>query len=184
MGGDKVLPEVVGLQKDSEQGKRISKRRKALFLSHYLPELHAFPQAWELLQHLHQQGFTLAIATSAEPDELQGLLKIIHPHASSLFAQETSAQDARHSKPDPDVMHAALQKLHMPPGACIMLGDTAYDIEAAAKVQIQTIAFRCGGWSDDDLQGACAIYDGPADLLAHYEQSPLAQKVYKQPDQA
>ncbi|HEY3991939.1 MAG TPA: HAD family hydrolase, partial [Ktedonobacteraceae bacterium] len=129
MGGDKVLPEAVGLQKDSEQGKRISKRRKALFLSHYLPELHAFPQAWELLQHLHRQGFTLAIATSAEPDELQGLLKIIHPYASSLFTQETSAQDARHSKPDPDVMHAALQKLNMPPGACIVLGDTAYDIE-------------------------------------------------------
>jgi len=175
MGGDKVLPEVAGVQKDSQQGQQISKRRKALFLTEYLPHLHAFPQAWQLLQQLHKQGFTLAIATSAEPDELQGLLKVIHPHATDLFAEETSAKDASHSKPDPDVIHAALQKLDMPAAQSIMLGDTAYDIEAAAQAGVKTIAFRSGGWSDRDLQGSSAIYDGPADLLAHYQQSPLAQ---------
>lgn len=175
MGGDKVLPEVAGVQKDSQQGQQISKRRKALFLAEYLPHLHAFPQAWQLLQQLHGQGFTLAIATSAEPDELQGLLKVIHPHATDLFAEETSARDASHSKPDPDVIHAALQKLDMPAAQTIMLGDTAYDIEAAAQAGVKTIAFRCGGWSDRDLQGSRAIYDGPADLLTHYQQSPLVQ---------
>lgn len=176
MGGDKVLPEVAGLQKDSKQGQKISKRRKALFLSDYLPRLHAFPQSWELLQRLHKQGFELAVATSAEPDELQGLLKTIHPDASSLFTEETSAKDAKHSKPDPDVMHAALQKLGMQPGECLMFGDTAYDIESAARAKVPTIAFRCGGWSDNDLRGSLAIYDGPADLLAHYDQSPLAHR--------
>ena len=56
-----------------------------------------------------------------------------------------------------------------------MIGDTAYDIEAAEKVHVRTIAFRCGGWKDADLAGAIAIYDGPADLLAHYDCSPLAR---------
>ena len=56
-----------------------------------------------------------------------------------------------------------------------MIGDTAYDIEAAEKVHVRTIAFRCGGWKDDDLAGAIAIYDGPTDLLAHYDCSPLAR---------
>ncbi|HVB59924.1 MAG TPA: HAD hydrolase-like protein [Ktedonobacteraceae bacterium] len=50
-----------------------------------------------------------------------------------------------------------------------MLGDTAYDIEAAQKVGVSTIALRCGGWSDEDLAGAIAIYDDPADLLGRYE---------------
>src|SRR5581483_5519476 len=59
MGGDKVLPETVGVQKESEQGQQISKRRKAIFLSRYLPNLHAFPQAWEFLQYLHRPGLRL-----------------------------------------------------------------------------------------------------------------------------
>lgn len=50
-----------------------------------------------------------------------------------------------------------------------------YDIEAAKKVQVSTIAFRSGGWSDADLAGAIAIYDGPADLLKHYDELPLAR---------
>ena len=58
-----------------------------------------------------------------------------------------------------------------------MIGDTAYDIEAAAKMNIKTIAFRCGGWSDKDLAGAIMIYDGPADLLAHYDTSVLVKGI-------
>ncbi|MBD0335622.1 MAG: HAD family hydrolase, partial [Cyanobacteria bacterium Co-bin13] len=55
-------------------------------------------------------------------------------------------------------------------------GDTPYDIEAAGKAGVSVIAFRCGGFGDGDLQDAIAIYDDPADLLRHYDQSPLAQK--------
>ena len=56
-----------------------------------------------------------------------------------------------------------------------MIGDTAFDIESAKKVGVGTIAFRCGGSTDADLAGAIAIYNDPADLLAHYDSSPLAQ---------
>ncbi len=56
-----------------------------------------------------------------------------------------------------------------------MLGDTAYDIEAADKADVKTIAFRSGGWKDQDLKGAVAIYNDPADLLAHYDESPLVK---------
>lgn len=175
MGGDKVLPETIGLAKQSEQGQRIGQRRKALFMQHYLPLLSAFPQSWELLQFLRQQGFVLVAASSAEPDELEALLKRIHPQAPALFTRKTSAEDAGSSKPNPDVIQAALQQIDMRPEQTMMIGDTAYDIEAATRASVQTIAFRCGGWSDQDLQGAIAIYDGPADLLAHYPPSPLAQ---------
>lgn len=175
MGGDKVLPETLGIAKDSEEGQQISARRKAIFLSQYVPNLHPFPAARELLQHMHGQGLKLIVATSSEPDELQQLLQVIGPHIQDLFEERTSARDVKHSKPDPDVMHAALQRAGARPDKALMIGDTAYDIESATRVAVETIAFRCGGWSDHDLQGAIAIYDGPADLLAHYQASPLAR---------
>jgi len=57
-----------------------------------------------------------------------------------------------------------------------MIGDTPYDIEAATKAKVRTIAFRSGGWSDDDLHGAVEIYDGPADLLTRYDSSLLRKR--------
>jgi HAD superfamily hydrolase (TIGR01509 family) len=173
-GGDKLLPETIGVSKDSEEGKKISHERKKIFMTRYLPTLSAFPCARELLEHMHERGLKLAIATSAEPDELKGLLQVIGPHVQDLFEEETSAKDAKHSKPSPDIMHAALARLRCPPEQAMMIGDTPYDIESAAKVDVGTIAFRSGGWKDRDLSGAVAIYNDTADLLVHYDTSPLA----------
>lgn len=173
MGGDKILQQVLGVTKNTEVGKRISQRRKEIFMQRYVPHLHAFPRAQELLEHMHNQGLKLLIATSAEPDELQALLQVIGQHVAELFAQRISAQDVSSSKPDPDVISVALQRSGYSPQELIMIGDTPYDIEAAAKVKIKTIGFRCGGWGDKDLAGAVMIYDGPDDLLAHYDTSVL-----------
>src|SRR5439155_22937315 len=112
------------------------------------------------------KGLKLAIASSAQPDELRPLLQIVG--AADLIEDKTSSKDAKSSKPDPDVMQVTLQKIGYPPDEVVMIGDTPYDIEAAKKVGVSTIAFRCGGWSDSDLAGAITIYNDPADLLAHY----------------
>jgi len=173
MGGDKVLPETIHLQKDSEIGSQISKRREAIFKERYLPHLRAFPGAKELLQEMRKRGLQLAIASSAQPDELKSLLRLVG--AEDLVEEKTSSKDVSRSKPDPDVMQGTLQRIELDANEVLMIGDTAYDIEAASKVQVGTIAFRCGGWKDADLAGALAIYDGPADLLAHYDESPLAR---------
>ena len=178
MGGDKVLPEVAGISKESEEGQKISKLRKQIFLQEYLPHVRAFPGAVELLMRLRKQGLRLAIATSAEQDELQKLLAVIDPHAGDFFEQISSSKDAQQSKPDPDVIQATLQRTGFDPARTIMFGDTPYDIEAAGKAGVKTIAFRCGGWSDKDLRGALAIYNDPADLLQHYEESPLVKGIY------
>jgi hypothetical protein len=53
--------------------------------------------------------------------------------------------------------------------------DEKYSAENMEEIHVGTIAFRSGGWSDDDLAGAIAIYDGPADLLEHYDDSPLVR---------
>jgi phosphoglycolate phosphatase-like HAD superfamily hydrolase len=70
-------------------------------------------------------------------------------------------------------MQVTLMRTGLDAHETLMIGDTAYDIEAARTVQVRAIAFRCGGWKDADLAGAPALYDGPADLLAHYDESPL-----------
>ena len=59
------------------------------------------------------------------------------------------------------------------PEQALMIGDTPYDVEAATRAGVRVIAFRCGGWTDADLEGAVAVFDGPADLLTHLDQSPL-----------
>ena len=85
----------------------------------------------------------------------------------------TTSDDADRSKPDPDILVAALEKSGASPERAIMVGDTPYDIEAAGRAGLATIAFRCGGWDDANLQGAIAIYDDPRQLLDRLNQSPF-----------
>ena len=81
---------------------------------------------------------------------------------------------ASSSKPDPDIVTAALKRLGEPPAQAVMVGDTPYDVEAARAAGIGSLAFRCGGWDDAGLEGALAVYDGPMELLQRYGQSVLA----------
>jgi phosphoglycolate phosphatase-like HAD superfamily hydrolase len=98
---------------------------------------------------------------------MKGLLR--QAGIEDLIHEATSSGDVDNSKPDPDVIGAATKKSKLKSRELIMLGDTPYDIEAAGKAGIPTIALRCGGWWDDDaLEDAIAIYDDPADLLAHW----------------
>ena len=86
----------------------------------------------------------------------------------------TSSSDAGRSKPDPDIVQAAFGEVGLTPRDVLMVGDTPYDIEAARRAGLGAVAFRCGGWDDASLADAVAIYDGPADLLARIDGSPLA----------
>ena len=172
MGGDKLMPEVSRLREDTPKGKAISDRRREIFKEKYLPRIKPFPGAHELVAALKARGLTLVAASSAKKDELKPLLAIAG--AEALLDAATSSDDADQSKPDPDIVEAALKQAKARANDAIMIGDTPYDVEAASRAGVRIIAFRCGGWEDADLHGALAVYDGPADLLAHLEQSPLA----------
>jgi phosphoglycolate phosphatase-like HAD superfamily hydrolase len=114
----------------------------------------------------------LVVATSAQASELQDLLRVAG--ARRFFDDAASSDDARRSKPDPDIVRAALARTGCAPADVIMIGDTPYDIEAANRAGIGIVALRSGGWKDRDLGGALAIYADPADLLDHYALSPFA----------
>jgi HAD superfamily hydrolase (TIGR01509 family) len=172
MGGDKVIPTLTGLAADDEAGKRIAERRRHFFTNDYLPLLDPQPGARHLVLLLRQHGVRAVVASSAEEDELENLLKVAG--VDDLVEHSVSKDDAGRSKPDPDPIRAALDFLGLPPREVLMIGDTPYDIEAAAKVGVGTIAFRCGGWSSQDLADAVAVYDDPQDLANAYDASPLA----------
>lgn len=177
MGGDNLLPTLTGLQSDSSDGKLINDRWREIFETNYMPDLQAFPQVRPLLERIRADGLQLVVASSAEQNQLKKLLDIAH--VQDLIEQETSSDDAENSKPAPDIVQAALKRLGDAPKQTVMLGDTPYDIESAGKAGVPVIALRCGGWDDAGLAGALAIYDDPADLLAHYDDSPLAHNKSK-----
>jgi HAD superfamily hydrolase (TIGR01509 family) len=172
MGGDKLLPAVCGVDAESKEGKRISESRATIFLRDYLPHLRPTAGANQLLQLLKARDFQLAVASSAKKNELDPLLKICD--ADEVIEGATSSDDADRSKPDPDIVHAALGHLGLPADQVALLGDTPYDVEAGRKAGIRVIALRCGGWTDADLK-ADAVFDDPADLAEHLDQSPLCR---------
>ena len=174
-GGDKLLEELVGFDDETPDGKRISTQRREHFVHDLLGDLKPTAGARALLERLRDDGLRLIIATSASGDELGGLLK--QAGVEDLIEAAANADDADSSKPDPDIVKAALDKAGVRPDEAIMLGDTPYDIEAAQKAGVKTIAVRCGGWwSDDAFAAAAAIYDDPATLLASLHDSPLASR--------
>jgi phosphoglycolate phosphatase-like HAD superfamily hydrolase len=171
MGSDKLVPGIFGLRGDDPEVERIASRRAEIFRIAYLPHLKATRGAKALVDKLVEEGLAIAIASSARADELEALLKIAR--VSGFAEHATSSDDVERSKPDPDVVRAALARVGTPPAHTIMIGDTPYDIEAASKVGVGTIALRSGGYSDDDLSGALALYDDPAELVASWDESPL-----------
>jgi HAD superfamily hydrolase (TIGR01509 family) len=171
-GGDKLLPETVGVDKDSPKGAEISKRRGTLFKEKYLPTLRPFPSARELVAALRDRGLRLVVATSATADEITALLDVAN--VRDLLSDVKTSKDAKDSKPDPDIIVAALTAAKCRPSEAVMLGDTSYDIEAAARAGVVAVALRCGGWDDASLEGAKAIYDDPQDLVAKLDTSPFA----------
>lgn len=173
MGGDKVLPRVAGIEEDTEKGERIKTRKGEIFRERYLPELQPTPGARALLHRLRDDGVKLVIATSANKKDMSMLLE--QAGITDLIQDGTSADDAEESKPDPDIIEAAMKQAGFPAEQMLMLGDTPYDVEAASRAGLRIVAVRSGGWGDADLLGAVAVYDDPADLLSDYDDSPLGR---------
>jgi HAD superfamily hydrolase (TIGR01509 family) len=171
MGGDKIIPRLTHMAGGSEEAADLGHFRGVLFQKKYLPKVKAFPKAREFLMALKHQGLDLVVATSAESKELNALLK--QGGIEDLLVERTTSSDAERSKPDPDIVNAALKRVGVKPKHAIMIGDTPYDVEAALDAGIPIIALRSGGWEDKDLHGAVAIYDDVADLLKHFATSPL-----------
>jgi HAD superfamily hydrolase (TIGR01509 family) len=172
MGSDKLLPRVTGLSPHEARGAEIVETRSELFMREYVQQVRAFPGARALVERILERGHRPVVATSANERELEALLS--RANLSDLLTLRTSSDQAKRSKPDADIVHAALDRARAAPREAVMLGDTPYDLKAAARAGVGFVGVRSGGYDDDALRGALAVYRDAAELHERFDSSPLA----------
>jgi HAD superfamily hydrolase (TIGR01509 family) len=174
MGGDKLLDRLLPPGRDTSADASIMAAHGAVF-STFWPALRAFDGARDLLAQCCESGFAVALASSARAQDLQVLRATLH--ADSYIHAATSANDAKESKPDPDILVAALAATGLQAGDAVYVGDAVWDVYAAAKLDIPTIGLTCGGTGAAELleAGAVEIYENPRDLLANLRDSAIGK---------
>ncbi|MDV2982758.1 UNVERIFIED_CONTAM: HAD family hydrolase [Methylobacteriaceae bacterium AG10] len=174
-GGDQLLPVFVDEARLAREGEAIESYRSDLFKRAYLAQAKPFPAVRALLSHVRDAGQTVALASSGKADEVENYQKILG--ITDLVDVVTTSDDADRSKPHPDIFEAVLSKLPgLPKERVMVVGDTPYDAQAAARAGLSTIGVLCGGFPEAELSaaGCVAIYRDPQDLLDGYARSPLA----------
>jgi len=168
-GADTLLPEFLSEKEIEEFGDEIADLRGEIFKDEYLSRVKPFPKVRELFQRIKADGKQIALASSANEDEVEEYKKIAN--IEDLVEKSTSADDAEKSKPEPDIFQAALKLLGNPaPETVLVVGDTPYDAEAATKAKLKIVGVLCGNFPEKDLRekGCVEIYRDPADLLENY----------------
>jgi membrane protein len=171
-GGDNLVPTLVPDAPDDVK-ERLEKAEGPIYKDKYRNSVKPFPGARELMVEATRRGQKVVLASSANGPDLDFYVELLD--AEELLSSTTSKDDVEHSKPCPDIFAAALEKLGVAPDEAIVVGDTPYDISAAAKIRVKTIALRSGEFTDEQLSGAVEIYDDIADLLANYDRSYLSR---------
>ena len=173
-GGDQLLPVFFSEEELEKYGDAMEKERGKLFKKEFMPQVKPFADVRSLFERMKRDGIKLALASSAKKDEVKHYAELLN--IEDLIQAGTSTDDAEKSKPHPDIFEAAMKKLGgVSTSMTLVIGDTPYDAEAAAKISIKSVGMLCGGFPEADLRksGCIAIYQDPADLLRNYEASPL-----------
>jgi HAD superfamily hydrolase (TIGR01509 family) len=137
-------------------------------------QLRPLPGAADLLRACAGRGLAVVLASSAKEKELECLRRVID--ADDAITAATSSDDAERSKPAPDILRAALDRSGVSARHCVFVGDSVWDVDAAARLDIPCIGLTCGGTSAGELEsrGAVATYADPAALLRSLATSPIA----------
>ena len=139
-----------------------------------MEEIQAFPGSTELLEEVHRRGAKVVLATSASQDQLAAMLAALDV-PEGVIDHMTNKDDVEQSKPAPDIFRAAMEGSGLDCERALVVGDTIWDIRAAASCGLRVVGVLTGGTTRRDLEdeGAIAVYEDPADLLAHLDDSPL-----------
>ncbi len=139
-----------------------------------VPEVQAFPGARDLIQEVQARGGRAVLATSSPEDLVEHHLRALGIEASDL-AGITTDGDVEEAKPDPEVFLTAMASVDGHPTRTIVVGDTGWDLEAAAGAGLSAIAVRSGGWGHDELvqAGALEVHDDVGALCRHLDTTAL-----------
>jgi membrane protein len=172
-GGDNLIPTLLP-DLPEDEGAEIDEWRGALFKRDYLPRAVPFPEVRPLFERLVGRGVRIVLASSSSKKEVDYHLGLIG--CADLVFAVTTRDDVESSKPCPDIFAAALGKVApLGPDEAIVIGDTPWDVKAAARAGLRTIAFLSGGFTERQLRdaGAAFVYQGVSDLLARYDHCPF-----------
>ncbi len=173
MGGDQVVEALTDERTEREQGDDIRDSESEHY-SELIGEVSVMRDARELMLELKRRGHTVVLASSAKADEVDHYLDLLD--AREIVDDWTTSADVEATKPEPDLVHAALGKAGAQADEATMIGDTPWDIHAARRAGVGTIAVLTGGFSIDELQesGAIAVFESIADLRNGVDDTPLA----------
>jgi HAD superfamily hydrolase (TIGR01509 family) len=183
MGGDHLVEALCGEAVEEEKGEDIRAAEKALYMA-LIEEVEPLQGARELIAELKERGHAVVLASSAKPDEVDHYLDLLD--ARELVDGWTDSGDVEATKPEPDLVRAAMEKAGG--GDAVMVGDSTWDCVAAGRAGIETVAVLTGGFSEAELReaGAAAVFESIEELRARVGETPLrdGQEARELPRQA
>jgi HAD superfamily hydrolase (TIGR01549 family) len=175
-GGDQLIPMFLHGRELEEKQKPLEEFRSSLFKRRYLAQVKPFPAVREIFLKVKSRGQQVGLASSAKKEELNTYEEIAN--IRDLVEVETSSGDVERSKPHPDIFEAALDRLKgdVRKEDVVVVGDSPHDAEASKRAGLRCVGVLSGGFSESTLKdaGCLAVYASVADLLQHYDESPLA----------
>ena len=171
MGGDHLVKALCGDQVEDERGDDIRAAEKVLY-AELIGEVEPLEGSRELIEDLKERGHAVVLASSAKEDEVDHYLELLD--ARELADGWTTSADVEATKPEPDLVQAAIDKAGG--GEAVMVGDSTWDCEAAKRAGIETVAVLTGGFSEAELRdaGAVAVFLSMNDLRESLDETPLA----------
>jgi HAD superfamily hydrolase (TIGR01549 family) len=172
MGSDQLVPALAGEDFDREQGDDVRARESDLYME-LIDEVRPLAGARELLEALKKRGHRLVLASSAKAHEVEHYLDLLD--ARDLADGWTTSADVERTKPEPDLVAAAIEQAGG--GPAVMVGDSTWDCEAARRAGVDALAVLTGGFSEEDLReaGAVAVFERLDELREHLAGTPLGR---------
>jgi HAD superfamily hydrolase (TIGR01549 family) len=171
MGGDQLVKALGGEQLENEKGDDIRAAESVLY-GELMSEVEPLEGARDLIEDLKKSGHAVVLASSAKKHEVEHYLELLD--ARELADDWTTSDDVEATKPEPDLVVAAVEKAGG--GEAVMVGDSTWDCEAAKRAGLDTIAVLTGGFSEQELRdaGAMVVYTSIKDLRESLDETPLA----------
>ena len=170
MGGDQLVAALVSEDFDAEHGDDVRAAEKALYMS-LIVEVQPLEGARELIHDLHRAGHAVVLASSAKADEIDHYLDLLD--ARGLVDGWTTSADVQSTKPEPDLVAAAIEKAGG--GEAVMVGDSTWDCESARRAGVKTLGVLMGGFSERELldAGAERVFESLTELREQLGATPF-----------
>lgn len=166
-GGDLLVPDTLNAREMRRFGEDVKKVRGELWKEKYMRTVKPFDGVVDALAEVRKRGIKLALASSSNPDEVEYYVELLG--VGDMIEGSTSKEDARFSKPSPEIFQAALERTRSDPARTLAVGDTPYDILSAHRIPLPIAALLCGGFPRETLAKAEFLYPGVTDVVRNLD---------------